>query len=261
VRLGENHAGLSQQTTRGVPTNQQKKMPGFPTRSVGTPTNRGKARRYNFADCIYTVSLLNMLFNRNSIRLAPPNYLGYGIYFITICTYGRTLHFADTSLGHVVLGHLNSLSTRHSFLLHAFCLMPDHLHFLSEGNSAKSNLLRFVNDFKQRTAVAHKKRRTGSLWQTSFYDHVLRGPDGLESVACYIWANPVRKRLCKDAGAYPLSGSQTLDWKKLCGHSGTWQPPWKQPMPGSPRKMREKSPQTGAKPGATMAERRQGEFD
>jgi hypothetical protein len=23
-------------------------MPGFPTKIVGTPTNRGKARRYNF---------------------------------------------------------------------------------------------------------------------------------------------------------------------------------------------------------------------
>jgi putative transposase len=190
-------------------------------------------------------------FNRKNIRLAPQNYLGYGIYFVTICSHNRSPHFADTSLGHVILGHLISLSTRYSFLLHAFCLMPDHLHFLVEGSSPQSNVLRFATAFKQRTALAHKNRAAGPLWQTKFYDHILRTPDELESVACYIWANPVRKGFCEDAAAYPLSGSQTLDWKKLCANSNVWQPPWKELMPGSPRIKRGESPQTGAKPGAT----------
>ncbi|MFI5058703.1 MAG: REP-associated tyrosine transposase [Candidatus Acidiferrales bacterium] len=140
-----------------------------------------------------------MPFDRRNIRLAPRNYLAYGIYFATICSYNRKPHFANISLGHVTLGHLISLATRHSFLLQAFCLMPDHLHFLCEGNSPQSNLLRFVTAFKQRTTIAHKNRAEGSLWQTKFYDHILRAPDKLESVACYIWANPVRKGLCKDA--------------------------------------------------------------
>jgi len=192
-----------------------------------------------------------MPFNRKNIRLAPQNYLGYGTYFVTICSHNRNPHFADISFGHVALGHLISLSARHSFLLHAFCLMPDHLHFLSEGHSPQSNLLRFVTAFKQRTALAYKNRTAGPLWQTKFYDHILRAPDQLESVACYIWANPIRKGLCEDATLYPLSGSQTLDWKKRCGHSDIWQPPWKVRLPGSPRKERVESPQTGAKPGAT----------
>jgi putative transposase len=192
-----------------------------------------------------------MSFNRKNIRLAPWNYLGYGIYFVTICSHNRNAHFADISFGHVTLGHLISLSRRHSFLLHAFCLMPDHLHILSEGNSPQSNLLRFITAFKQRTAFAHKHRDQGPLWQTKFYDHILRAPDKLESVACYIWANPVRRGLCEDAAEYPLSGSQTLNWKKLCANSSVWQPPWKGVVPGSPRKGRGDSPQTGAKPGAT----------
>ncbi len=192
-----------------------------------------------------------MSFNRKNIRLAPTNYLGYGIYFVTVCTHDRTPYFADTSLGHVALGHLISLSTRHSFLLHAFCLMPDHLHFLCEGSSPRSNFLPLVTAFKQRTAFAHKNRAAGPLWQTKFYDHILRPTDQLESVACYIWANPVRKGLCEAATAYSLSGSQTLDWKKLAVNLNDWQPPWKELVPGSPRKERGESPQTGAKPGAT----------
>ena len=47
-----------------------------------------------------------MAFNRKNIRLAPANYLGYGIYFVTICTHDRIPYFADTFLGHVALGHL-----------------------------------------------------------------------------------------------------------------------------------------------------------
>ena len=192
-----------------------------------------------------------MPFDRKNIRLAPPNYLGYGIYFVTICTHDRTARFAHISLSHVALGHLISLSARHSFLLHAYSLMPDHLHFLAEGNSPQSNLLRFITDFKQRTAFAHKNRADGPLWQTKFYDHVLRAPEQLESVARYIWANPLRKGLCEDAAAYPLSGSQTFDWKKLSANLTGWQPPWKVPVPGSPCKERGESSQTGAKPGAT----------
>ena len=192
-----------------------------------------------------------MSFTRKNIRLAPRNYVGYGIYFVTLCTHDRIPHFADTSLGHVALGHLISLSARHSFLLHAFCLMSDHLHFLAEGNSPQSNLLPLVTAFKQRTAFAHKNRAAGPLWQSKFYDHILRAPDELESVACYIWANPVRKGLCEDATVYPLSGSRTLNWKKLCAHWEDWRPPWKESLPGSPRNERGESPQTGAKPGAT----------
>jgi putative transposase len=183
-----------------------------------------------------------MLFDRKNIRLAPRNYAGYGIYFVTICCHKRIPHFADTSFGHVALGQLMALSTRHCFLLHAFCLMPDHLHFLSEGNSRQSNLLGFVTAFKQRTAFAHKHRGQGPLWQTKFYDHILRARDKLELVACYIWANPVRARLCEDAASYPLSGSQTLGWKKLCANSNLWEPPWKELLPGSPRKERGESP-------------------
>src|SRR4029077_15513842 len=127
----------------------------------------------------FLATLLRVPFARKNIRLAPQNYLGHGIYFVTICSYNRSPHFADASLGHVTLGHLISLAARRSFLLHAFCLMPDHLHFLVEGSSQQSNLLPFIMAFKQRTSLAHKNRAAGPLWQTKFYDHILRAPDEL----------------------------------------------------------------------------------
>ena len=186
-----------------------------------------------------------MPFQRKNIRLPQQNYIGRRVYFVTLCTYQRKSYFADLSFGHLVLGHLNSFARRHSFFLHAFCLMPNHLHFLAEGTSPQCNLLPFITAFKQRTSLAHKHRHHGNLWQAKFYDHILRDPEELAPVACYIWANPVRQELCSDFILYSLSGPQSPDWKTLYAHAAPWLPPWKKPMPGS------SAPQTGAKPAST----------
>ena len=108
------------------------------------------------------------------------------VYFITICCYQRTPFFAESSFAHFAVNHLARLATQHSFSLHAYCLMPDHLHFLAQGQSPESNLLAFVTAFKKRPTSAHKNHGSGPLWQAKFYDHILRKPQELEAVACYI---------------------------------------------------------------------------
>jgi|GEM_PF-624022 len=186
---------------------------------------------------------------RKNIRLAPQNYVGRGIYFVTICCHNRQTYFAEVSFARVVLGCLVSLAKRHSFVLYAYCAMPDHLHFLARGGAGSSDLLAFVTAFKQRTTRMQKMRSAAPLWHAKFYDHILRDADGIEAVAHYIWANPVRKG-CPDAASYALSGSQTIDWKARTAASWMWYPPWKG-RPGSARERREQAPETGAPPGPT----------
>ncbi len=111
--------------------------------------------------------------------------------------------------------------------------MPDHVHFLCEGLSDTSDLVQFVDAFKQRTAYEFKKTHGGRLWQMRYYDHILRPKEVIEDVACYIWWNPVRKGLCDDPHVYPLSGSQTIDWMKHRSPRTNWTPPWK-PNTGLP---------------------------
>jgi len=110
--------------------------------------------------------------------------------------------------------------------------MPDHLHFVAEGLEDTCDLVKFVNDFKQRTAYEYRQSRRQQLWQTRYYDHILRTADAVEDVACYIWMNPVRKGLCTDPSLYPLSGSQTIEWMKRCSAGTAWTPPWKAGTPG-----------------------------
>jgi putative transposase len=168
-----------------------------------------------------------MTFRRKDIRLSRQSYIGQRLYFITICCYNRAPVFTDLSYGLIVLAHLNALAQSNTFLLHAYSLMPDHLHFLAQGQTPVSDLFSLVTGFKDVTTRAHKNRAGSPLWQPRFYDHILWSADQTESVAHYIWANPVRKGISAHPASYPLSGSQSIDWKTRTSASHLWLPPWK----------------------------------
>lgn len=171
-------------------------------------------------------------FFQKRLRLPAGHYLGRHIYFVTIGTERRAAFFANQSTGRWLLNQLLENATQQSFSLHAHCVMPDHVHFLCEGLSDSSSLVRFVNTFKQRTAYEFRRKHGSRLWQMRYYDHILRPKEVIEDVARYIWWNPVRKGLCAEPHHYPLSGSQTLDWMKHSSSRTQWAPPWKTKTPG-----------------------------
>jgi putative transposase len=119
-----------------------------------------------------------------------------------------------------ILQILFACANRHSFKLHAYCAMPDHLHILAEGLQEYSDLREFIRLFKQRTAFAHRQTHHRVLWEMSYYDHILRPNEPLEIAAAYIWQNPVRKKLCTDPALYPFSGSQSIPWIRPRSCSG-----------------------------------------
>lgn len=172
-----------------------------------------------------------MPYLRKNTRLPPAYYLGQHRYFITICCDARKPNLRDPSFAEDVLQLLKTYAARQSFLLHAFCVMPYHIHFLAEGSHPLSDLREFVRLFKQHTAFEFRKTSPAHLWEKSYYDYILRPSDSIESVACYIWWNPVRKNLCASPGAFSLSGSQTIAWMKCAAGGVSWSAPWKTPEP------------------------------
>lgn len=98
----------------------------------------------------------------------------------------------------------------------AYCFMPDHLHLLVR-SVEEADLVAFVRLFKQLSGYDYR-RSTGDqqvLWQTSYYDHVLRRGEDTLAVARYLWANPVRVRLVETAREYAYSGSLAMghEWQ------------------------------------------------
>src|ERR1700682_982335 len=174
-----------------------------------------------------------MPFYRQPIHLPAQNYRGKRLYFVTICTEHRRPVFADRQEGHSVISHLLTHAAQNDFLLHAFCAMPDHLHFLAEGTMDDSDLLELAGSFKQRTGFEYRRHSAETLWQKRFYDYILRRSDPIEAVACYIWMNPIRKNLCAAPEQYPFSGSQIIDWMNRASLGALWLPPWRRGTPGS----------------------------
>jgi putative transposase len=166
-------------------------------------------------------------FSCKRLRLATENYRGRRVYFVTLCCEKRRPWFAAEAKGRWILESLLKTAANYNFLIHAYCVMPDHVHVLAEGKLDSCNLISFANMFKQRTAHQFKQRGQERLWQRRYYDHILRRDESIEAVACYIWMNPVRRGLCADASAYSLSGSQTIDWMVRSRTGTAWVPPWR----------------------------------
>ncbi len=163
---------------------------------------------------------------RKDIRLAPDNYLGRNLYFVTICSYRRQSVFLDARLSTWILDLLRSESAAKPFRVHAYCLMPDHLHFLAEGMEPGSDLLLLMKSFKIKSSRRYLREAGRVLWQTRFYEHILREAASVEAVAWYIWLNPVRKGLVGKPQGYQFSGSYSGRVMPAVWNLPEWRPPW-----------------------------------
>jgi putative transposase len=169
---------------------------------------------------------------RKNPRLADFNYRGHDNYFVTLCSFKRHAVFLDKHLSRWLLELLQTESARLYFQTHAYCLMADHLHFLSEGLHATSDPLHFVKCLKLKSRRFYAGKFGGILWQKGLYEHVLRADDPLEGVAWYIWLNPVRKGIVQRPEDYLYSGSfsgwtMPAEWEKQ-----GWRPPWRRELTG-----------------------------
>src|ERR1700739_47297 len=137
------------------------------------------------------------MINRKSTRLPNCNYVGRATYFLTICCAHRLPHLNDPAVASAILKTLLYFASTKAFAIHAYCLMPDHIHILAEGTHSDSDALGFVRSFKQQTAFHFKKKTAQILWEFSHYDHILRARDNFVEVSRYIWWNPVCKKLSR----------------------------------------------------------------
>ena len=146
------------------------------------------------------------MLRRKNNRLDLQLYKGIRAYFITICTEDQNKVFVDLKIVKEQIKILNSCCEKAGFSVWAYCFMPDHLHLLliAEENS---NLIKFVSAYKQLSGFGYKKKTGKSLWQKSFYDHILRKEENIPQVIRYILENPVREGIVEYFADYPFSGS------------------------------------------------------
>ena len=119
--------------------------------------------------------------------------------------------FSDVQLGRELVHAMRTLHERGDVESLAFVVMPTHLHWLIllTGERGLDQVMQSVKGGAARR-INQRLGRTGALWQDGYFDHALRGDEDLRAVARYIVANPLRARLVKHLGDYPLWDAKWL---------------------------------------------------
>ena len=120
-------------------------------------------------------------------------------------TIGKHPAFADPVTVAAVRAQLLHAVETHRFAVLAYCFMPDHVHVLLDARDENAALRDLVKRWKQASGYWYMRRCGRTLWQSGYFERILRREDTTEGVANYILANPVRAGLAKELGEYPYA--------------------------------------------------------
>jgi putative transposase len=114
--------------------------------------------------------------------------------------------FCDAADCERFLTLLGELALAHVVAIHAYALMPNHVHLLLTPGEPQS-LSRLMQSLGRRYVLWFNKRhfRTGTLWEGRFRASVIESERYLFACSRYIELNPVRAGLVSDPAQYRWS--------------------------------------------------------
>lgn len=152
---------------------------------------------------------------RKNIRLNDYDYSSAGAYFITICTKNRQFELSQifrscncvgadiirpslTQYGKIVEKAIDAISNHYpEVTIDKYVIMPDHIHLILTITSPETNGRIISAPTKPiRTIIGQMKRWVSkeigiSIWQKSYYDHVIRDENDYTTKWNYINKNPL----------------------------------------------------------------------
>jgi len=101
---------------------------------------------------------------------------------------------------------LGAASKRYGVAIHAYALMPNHLHLLAtpESEDGVQKLMQAVGSGYVRSFNA-KHERTGTLWEGRYFSSLVGSEAYLWNCYRYIELNPVRASIVREPGLYRWS--------------------------------------------------------
>ncbi len=147
-----------------------------------------------------------------------------GVYFVTTDTWERHAVFINTALANIVVEQIVSCRDRGYYKLHAFVLMPEHLHMLlTPGDD--TTIEKAVQMIKGGSAhrIGIEKPQAFPIWHRGFHDRWIRDADQFFNAKSYIEQNPVKAKLAEAAEQYAWSsanGKVVLDASRYESASG-----------------------------------------
>jgi putative DNA methylase len=138
----------------------------------------------------------------------------------------------DTPLGH--------------YKLHAYAVMPNHVHLLVTPKIAPSRLLQSLKGFTAREANK-LLMRSGPFWQHESYDHYARNAEQFHRIKAYIEQNPVKAGLCNQPEQYKWSSASSAS-SQLAASSQSSTPSVEPKLDANPRPQHDANPQPQLNP-------------
>lgn len=135
---------------------------------------------------------------RKKIRLEDYNYSNVGMYFITICTKNRypilgKINECDIELtkdGVISKKNLKNIEyVFNNISINEYIIMPNHIHMIIEIKEEQEevSINKIIKKFKSSVS-----RELGcSIWQKSYYDHIIRNEKEFYAIKQYIQNNVI----------------------------------------------------------------------
>ncbi len=153
-------------------------------------------------------------------RLFAPGLL----YHVIVRGNQRRKTFLNDGDYQVYLTRLGQYRRRYDYTVHAYCLMPNHVHLLVE--SSRQPLAKFMQGLQQSYSQYFNlhHRKSGHVFQGRYKAIVCDKDEYLLQLIRYIHLNPVRAGMVKEPEKYSYSGhrayldgkaSETIDPRKV----------------------------------------------
>ena len=97
------------------------------------------------------------------------------------------------------------------YVLHAFVVMPNHVHLLATPALPLPKLTKSLKGITSKRANTILAMTGNRFWQEESYDHVVRNEREFEKIRSYIEENPVRAGLVREAHEYGVTRGSPAD--------------------------------------------------
>jgi putative transposase len=125
-------------------------------------------------------------------------------YFVSTQTVGRKPLFRHDRWARLMLSTINHYRGT-GYQLHAFVIMPDHLHLLiTPTESVEKSMQLIKGGFSFR--AKRELEWNGEIWQSGFTDHRIRDEEDWSRHLDYIRTNPIEAKLAQDIALYEFMG-------------------------------------------------------
>lgn len=129
----------------------------------------------------------------------------FPIYYITFCTTQKQPVLDNSKVHDLFRAYAEKGARDFDVAVGRYVIMPDHIHLFVRGHP-EFRLAYWVRGLKRAISDGMNSDRKPGLWQSSFFDHLLRHSESYHAKWNYVVQNPVRAGLVKSADDWQFQG-------------------------------------------------------